>query len=151
MAKTRFEDFLDFAIRNEIEAARIYERSAAICIMAAQKQLLEKLATMERGHETILKQVRDGRSSSLLGQKAPRDLHLSDFLVETAISPDSPIEDVMVFSIKAEQKAYDLYSSLAKLEEDPETKALLLKLASEEKKHKFDLETQFEKGFMKEN
>ena len=151
MAKTRFEDFLEFAIKNEIEAAQVYEKYAAICAFPAQKQLLGKMAIMERNHEASLKKVREGGIGTLPGKTIPADLHLSDYLVESDLSHESSIEDVLVFSIKAEQKAFDLYTALAELEEEPLTKALLTKLAGEEKKHKFDLESQFEKGFLREN
>jgi rubrerythrin len=151
MEETRFNDFLEFAIGNEIEAALLYEKYAGMAAFPAQKRLLEKMAVMERGHEAALKKVVAGNQSSLPSQPVPEDLHLADFLVDGPLSPDSSIEEVLIFSIKAEQKAFDLYSRLADLEEEPATKALLMKLAGEEKRHKFDLESQFEKGFMKEN
>jgi len=151
MAKTRFEDFLDFAILNESEAARLYETSAGVCNLPVQKQLLEKMAAMERGHEMALKKIREGGSSSLLGRKTGIDLTLAEFMVPVTLTPDSPLEDVLIFSIKAEQKAFELYHHLEELEEDPATKSLLQKLAGEEKKHKADLEALFEKKFMNEN
>lgn len=151
MTKTRFEDFLEFAIKNEIEAALTYEKYAALCAFPAQKQLLERMAAMERNHEAALRKARESGTGLLPGKTMAADLHLSDFMVDNTLTSDSSIEEVLVFSIKAEQKAFDLYTALAKLEEDGPTKALLIKLAGEEKKHKFDLESQFEKGFMKEN
>lgn len=151
MPKTRFEDFLEFAIKNEIEAAGVYEKYAALCAFPAQKQLLERMSSMERNHEASLRKAKENGTGLLSGKTIPADLHLSDFLVDNTLSADSTIEDVLVFSIKAEQKAFELYSALAELEEDSSTKALLMKLAGEEKNHKFDLESQFEKRFMKEN
>jgi rubrerythrin len=151
MPNTRIEDFLDFAIANEAEAALLYEKTAALCRLPAQKQLLQKMANMEHGHEAALKKVRTGGETSLSGKTTPPDLQLADFMVSGTLSPESTIEDVLVFSIQAEQKAFDLYSRLAALEEEPATKTLLTKLANEEKQHKFDLESQLEKGFMKEN
>lgn len=151
MPKTRYDDFLEFAIKNEIEAASLYEKYAGECGSPAQRNLLTRLAAMERGHETVLKKIRDGSASSLLGQVTPVDLRVSDFLVETTLTSESTLEEVFIFAMKAEQKAFDLYNALAGLEEDTAAKGLFRSLANEELAHKHDLEGEFEKTFMKEN
>ena len=63
---------------------------------------------------------------------------------------DSSIEDVYVFAMKAEQKAYELYSELAGLELEEKAKAMFAALAAEEKKHKEGLEVEYEKECMRE-
>jgi rubrerythrin len=151
MASTRYDDFLSFAIKNEAEAAALYERFAAQTKTPAQAKLLRRLAAMERDHETQLGKVRAGLAAAQGARARVIDLHLSDFLVDRQLTEDSSVEDLVVFAIKAEHKAFELYDALARLEEDPSTQALLSRLAADEKKHKYDLEIEFEKEFFREN
>ena len=151
MNRTRLGDFLSFAIKNETEAAELYEKYVSLVKSAAQKELLQAMAAMERGHEGRLKALAAGENVALGFNDKAVDLHISDFQVDVTLKPESSLEDAMIFAMKAEQKAFELYQALAGLEEDPEVKALLMRLASEEKRHKYDLETRFEKRFQQEN
>jgi rubrerythrin len=151
MSSNRLSDFLAYAIKNEQEAAALYEKSMAIVKAPAQKQLLKAMSVMERNHEAALKRIAAGEQVELGFKDRSVDLRLSDYLVDLPLTPESDLEDVVIFAIKAEQKAFELYSALARLEEDPSTRRLLEQLASEEKKHKVDLELQFEKQFLNDN
>ncbi len=57
----------------------------------------------------------------------------------------------MIFAIKAEMKAYELYTNLEKLYTEPDEKALFTQLANEELKHKNDLEKAYDDEIYKEN
>jgi rubrerythrin len=152
MGATRYDDFLSFAINNEIEAAGLYERYAARAKTTAQAKLLTRLAAMERNHEEQLTRLKAGLPEKLGGRDRLIDLHIGDFLADRPLTEESSVEDLAVFAIKAEQKAFELYDALAALEHDDLlTKELLSRLAAEEKKHKYDLETEFEREFLREN
>jgi rubrerythrin len=148
---TRFEDFITFAVEQETKAAELYEKYAGIVDSRAARQLLQEMAVMERGHEAKLKGfMTTGRMFiSKIGEIS--DLHVSDFLVDTQITSTSTVEEVFVFAMKAEQKAVDLYLKLASFEENGQVGKLFSALATEEKKHKFDLEKEYEKMFMIDN
>jgi rubrerythrin len=152
MKTTRYEDFLTFAINNEIEAAKLYERFAGELKTGPHAKLLKKLAGMERDHEVQLQQVKNGLLEKFGAADRAVDLQLADFMVERPLSPESSIEDIVLFAIKSEQKAFELYEALASLEhQDASTRELLRQLADEERKHKFDLESEFEREFFREN
>ena len=149
--KIRLHDFIEFAIVNEQEAAGLYEKYADVCISRVQKELLERMAIMERNHEKILKNFSKGVVGSFSTRHDPTDLKITDFMVPVVLTQNSTLQDVFIFAIKAEKKAAELYETLANLEEEPKAKALLENLSCEEKIHKHDLEAEFEKTFISEN
>ncbi len=150
-----FEDFIKFAIGEEKAAGETYTKYSEIVESASTKELLKSMAAMERGHEAKLKKIlekgegTEGPSLSKPGTVI--DMSISDYMVTPGITEDSDVQDVFIFSMKAEEKAYNLYSKLAAMDLEPETKSLLESLAAEEKKHKLDLESEYESAFMKEN
>lgn len=152
MDRTKFAAVIEFAISKEQEAAGLYEQYYEIVQSAAGKTLLKEMARMEREHERILKEIIErGIDRLALPQDKIEDLHVSDYLVDVELRNDSPIEDVFIFAIKAEQKAADLYARLAEFQADPQTKALFQRLTNEEKKHKRDLEDQYDQGVVNWN
>lgn len=148
---TGFEDFIQFAIEQEQAAAELYAKYSARVQDRATKEMLNSMAEMERGHETKLKSLKQSGTSTFPEPAKITDIQLSDFMTEPSLNEDSDIQDVFVFAMKAEQKAYELYTRLAQMEVDAGTKELFEFLAADEKKHKYDLETTYEDIFMKEN
>jgi len=151
MAGSRFKDFLTLAIEKEIEAATLYEKYARIAAPPSSKKLLADMALMERGHEKKLKDFLKTGTAYFSKIGVIDDLHISDFMTQPVLKEDSPLADVFVFAMKEEQRAYDLYSRLGALEQEGAVKQLFMALADEEKKHKHDLEVEYEKEFMQEN
>jgi rubrerythrin len=151
LAENSFKDFVDLAIIKEIAAAELYEKYAERVTTASAKKLLEDMALMERGHEEKLKMFRESGSAYFSKIGVIEDLHISDYMSQPLLTDDSSIEDVLVFAIKEEQKAFELYAKLGALETDAQVKQLFGTLADEEKKHKHDLELEYDAQFMKEN
>ncbi len=150
-----FNDFIQFAINEERAAAELYEKYAKEVKSPSTKQALLSMAVMERGHEAKLKKILDrgegAETSSLPQPGSIEDMRISDFLVTPGLSENSDIQDVFIFAMKAEEKAYELYSKLSELDLDSQTKDLFAVLASEEKREKLSLEAEYESHFMKEN
>lgn len=148
MDTERITDFIKFAIDQERLAAELYGTHAASATSRPAQQLLEEMAAVERGHEAKLTALLATGMASFPNNGEVRDLHVSDFMVLDELAPDAALDAVFVFAMKAEQKAHDLYASLASLESDDATRDLLQSMAEEESKHKRDLEEQYERGFM---
>ncbi len=148
---TNFEDAIRFAIEQEIKAAELYEKYAGIVTGVGTKKMLEDMADMERGHEAKLKAFKETNYDTLARIGDIPDLHVSDYLVEKDLNENSSIQDVFIFTMKAEQKAYELYSKLAAIELDLEKTHLFEELAEEEKQHKYSLEKEYESEILQEN
>jgi len=152
MAKMeRFEDFVTFAIEQERAAAALYESAAARVQSTAGRELFREMAAMERVHEVKLVALRATGMATLPQHGEVRDLRISEFLVAQPLSPDASLQEVFVFAMKAEQKAHALYTGLAAMEVGHDIRELLQSLAAEELRHKRDLETEYERTFMRDN
>jgi rubrerythrin len=150
MVSSNVEEIIQFAIEEEKKAAALYEQTAEKVNDKSLSPLLKDLATMEKGHEAKLKGFLKGKVPSI-GSTAVQDLKIGDYLVDVEINENSTIQDVLVFSIKAEMKANELYTNLAKLYDNPEEKDLFLNLANEESGHKNELEKAYDDYVYKEN
>lgn len=142
---------IDFAIENEIKAAELYEKYAGIVESQSTREILSDMAKMERGHEAKLKEFKATGSSQLTDADTFTDLQISDYMVDIELTESSTLQDVFVYAMKAEEKAYQLYTRICSAEGSCEPGDLFSVLANEEKHHKLNLEIEYEKLFMKEN
>jgi len=150
-----FSDFIEFAIKEEQRAADLYEKYSNIASARSTQEILKSMAAMERGHEAKLKKVLEKgitlEVSTLSKPGSVEDMKLSDYMISPTLTENSDIQDVFIFAMKAEESAYELYSELASVHSNDEIKKIFDQLAAEEKKHKLDLESEYESIFMKEN
>ncbi len=147
----QFKNLVEFAIRQEQAAAELYEKYAVLVNSRSAKIILESMAAMEQGHEARLKKMLEEEENFLPKPGSVDDVHISDFVVAPTLTENSDIQDVFIFAIKSEEMAANLYTKLAEVQASEEGQELFRSLAEEEKKHKFDLETEYESAFMSEN
>ena len=142
-------DVLIFAIRREHDAHELYLMFRDMVKDPGAKALLEDLANQELGHKNLLENAqRGGNIERIGGKKEIKDLHLSDYMVTGDVGPDSSPQDVMLFAIKKEQEAYNIYHMLLGNYEGTELEDLFARLAQEELRHKETLEREYEEHFM---
>ena len=142
------KDIVQFAIINEQKAAELYDKYGETVKSDSTKELLKFMANTERAHEARLKMLYENKDEFDIGK--PIDLILDNFRVPTVLKENSSINEVFKFAIDSEQKAFELYSELANADFSEETRAFFSTLASDEQKHRFDLENEFEKEYRKE-
>jgi rubrerythrin len=142
-------DVLTFAIRREHDAHELYLMFRNMVKDPGAKALLEDLANQELGHKNLLENaLKKGNVELIEGKKAVKDLHLSDYMVTEDIGPDSSPQNVMLFAMKKEQEAYNIYHMLLGNYEGTEIEELFSRLAREELHHKEILEREYEEHFM---
>jgi rubrerythrin len=142
------EDVLHFAIRREHDARELYLMFQTRVKDVGAKALLADLAAYELGHQKLLEDVLKGGKVGRIGRKKIVDLSLNDYLVAEKIVPGSNPQDIMVFAIKKEQEAYDIYHALMGNYAGTALEGLFSRLAMEELKHKETLEREYEQHFM---
>jgi rubrerythrin len=142
-------DVLTFAIRREHDAYELYLMFRDMVKGPGAKALLEDLANQELGHKNLLENaLKGGNIERIGGKKEVKDLHLSEYMVTEDVGPDSSPQDVMLFAIKKEEEAYNIYHMLLGNYEGTEIEELFSKLAQEEQRHKETLEREYEEHFM---
>lgn len=143
------QDVLIFAIRREADAQKLYLMFRDMVKDPGAKALLKDLADYELGHKNLLESVLTGEAIGRIGgKKKIADLHLGDYMVAGDIGPGSSPQDVMLFAIKKEQEAYDIYHMLLGNYGETELEGLFSRLATEELSHKETLEREYEEHFM---
>lgn len=153
MKENKFHEIIDFAIDREMEAVNFYyelQRSNDIKF-EAQREMLQELENMERGHILTLEKMR-ARELDVSTIGRVKNLMISDYIVDEKVAPNS-YQNILIIAMKREEKSKKLYEDLAlKLgEEDSELRNLFLRLAEEESSHKLKFEKLYDEYVNREN
>lgn len=143
MEKQTFEGVVKFAIEREEDAIKAYGSMIEIAETPGLKELLAELQNEERNHKKLLQELTEEKVESLNVEDVI-DLKISDYLVEEPPSAEMNFQDLLILAAKKEQKAVDLYSSLAEKAKEEEIKKLFEFLVMQEKAHKLKLEKEYE-------
>ncbi len=151
MPVNTLKEILDRATQNEANAYAFYSQAIDIVKDPSAKVLLKEFADIELKHKKTLENFDlskiDEEHHKL---KEPHDLHISQYLMDKEISPDSTVQDIMIYAMKKEQKAYEFYNNMAKVVSSIEVKNLFEELAAEELDHKGRIETEYDDVIYKE-
>jgi rubrerythrin len=150
MGSSSFNDIIKFAIERELEAAEFYGSMAKQAKRDASVAMFRDLEQMELGHARILENY---SKETIKGFKMPEipNLKLSDFMEAPAANEDMTYQEAFIIAMKREEAARLLYTRMADSVNDSESKNIFLRLASEESKHKLQLETMYDEEILKEN
>jgi len=142
-------DVFDFAIEKEEASFQLYTKAAAMVESTASRKMLEEMAGQELGHKRLLQGMDREKVREYRFVKVP-DLKIGDYLVDVEYRDDMTFQEILVFAMKAEEKAAQLYSEASHLTDVPEIQRMLLMLANEEKRHKFNLESLYDDKILTE-
>ncbi len=105
---------------------------------------------MEIGHENLLLKYQNEGFKEFDAPKIT-DLKISNYLADVELHDNMSFQEILTVSMKKEEAANKLYADLACKANNDAKKNLFLKLASEEAKHKLQLETVYDKEILKHN
>jgi rubrerythrin len=144
------DEALDFAIKNEEEAYQFYTDLAANAANASLRKTLVEFAQEEKGHKAKLEAVKSGKKM-ISAEAKVMDLKIGDYLLDAEPTPNMPYQEALILAMKAEKRAYKLYTNLAATTDEPHIKKLFEALAQEEAKHKLRFEIEYDEQIMSEN
>jgi rubrerythrin len=150
MDSDRFSEVITFAIEKEQEAVDTYTIASGIVRRTNVRETLLSLAKQEEAHKRKLMGIQGAPVPSSSVRDVP-DLKLADFSDNVRISPDMDYQQVLTVAMKREQKAHNLYTTLASNTSDPELRSLFEHLAHEEARHKLALEKEYDEHVLTEN
>ena len=143
---------LAVAIKKEMEAFSLYLSTSKRIASSGTKKMLEELAEQEKGHQKILEKVVQENKYDGLGADIPKtSFGIADFLLASDLKKNATPQEVMIFAMKEEEKAFHFYKDLKEQFSGTELANLFHRLAEEEKGHKIKLEKEYEQHFLKEN
>ena len=148
---TKINEIIEFAIKKEIEAYELYSSIAKSTNNQSVQKLLDELANDELGHKEALEDL--SRAEDILNFDIDKvqDLKLSDHLQVTSIDEDSSLQETLVFAMKEEKGAYELYTQMSEAAETEKNATVFQKLAQMELIHKNKLETLYDDMFYADN
>ena len=148
--RKKFDEIIQFAIDKEWEAVKFYQELQKMVSFKGKKEMLQDLENMEKGHVKVLENI---KMEPIEDMQVPKveNLSISDYIIETAPEPGMSYQDILIVAMKKEEKAQQLYTTLAEESPDDSIRKLFLKLASEEAKHKLIFEKIYDDEILTEN
>lgn len=143
------EEVLRFAIRKEADAAAFY-RLAAERSNPGIKKAFEELVKEEEGHRKKLESLDLKKVGQMRTMEEKKGLGIAEAVEDVPFSSDMSYADLLRMAIKNEEKAYQLYTSVATGVTESSLKELLTMLAREEATHKERLEKIYDDDILKE-
>ncbi|MEW6112313.1 MAG: ferritin family protein [Thermodesulfobacteriota bacterium] len=147
---TSVDEVLDFAIKNEEEAAQFYTDLARRMERPWMSEIFKSFALEEEGHKRKLLDVKAGKRLLASAAKV-LDLKIGDYLVEGKPTKDLDYQQALILAMHKEKRAFKMYTDLAGATDDAGLKDLFLGLAQEEAKHKLRFEIEYDEFVMTEN
>lgn len=141
-------DILEFAIKEEEQAARFYRELAAKSDNPGMNKLLESFAVEEDGHRAKLLDIKSGKTTISAGVNV-QDLKIADYLVDVKPSPNMSYRDALIVAMKKEKAAFKMYTELAGRVEGG-LRETFLGLAQEEARHKLRFEIEYDDHVLRE-
>jgi rubrerythrin len=144
----KLREALDFAIAKEKEAEAFYKTWAAKVQNPAVEAVFAEMAATEHGHMEMLSRI---TPEEMVARDTgePADLDLSEHLVEIEAAEGMSVQEAMILAMKREESAVALYERLATL--GGEAASLFTALANEERKHKGQIEAEYDEHILTEN
>jgi rubrerythrin len=137
----KLADVIDLAIKREEEAFVFYMEIFNRVEDTSVKDTLEFIAGEEKKHKAFLVNFRKGNySASAMRMSDHVDYKLAEYLEEPSIEDNASSVQIYLVASHREARSHRFYSELANLQPEGDTKAMLLKMANEELKHKEKME-----------
>ena len=150
MEKDLFVEIIQFAIDGEQEAVDAYTTASEMVTAANVKEMLLGLARQEQMHKKKLESIDRERVADTAIVNVP-DLRIADFMDDVTVTADMGYQDILMVAMKREEKAHNLYTTLASNTDDAELKKVFELLAQEEAGHKLALEKEYDEHVLTEN
>lgn len=144
------DEILVFAIGEEEKAATFYSGLAEKMEKPWMKKVFEQFSKEEWGHKEKLLGIQKGQLLEPMKDKV-LDLKIAEYLVDAEMSVDMNYQDALILAMKAEKKAFMLYTDLAEVSDEEGLKNTFLSLAQEEAKHKLRFEVEYDEYVLGEN
>ncbi len=144
------DDILDFAIKNEQQAADFYNKLSGDSSVKEMKNTFAEYAKEEEGHKARLIKIKDTGEYNVKEEEV-LDLKIGDYLVSAKTSEQMTYQEALILAMKREKAAYKLYMRLSEIAPNNNLKNIFKNLAIEEAKHKLKFEIEYDDIIYHEN
>ena len=140
------EKALEVGAEMELESYTLYTETAAKAKYPGAKKLLTEIAEDEKRHrEYFLKGLEDPSNLKMrtLKEDIP-DLKITDQLVKVPLDPRADYPQILIFAAQREKTTHDFYVQVARRFKDTEMGKMFNNFATEELRHKYLLEKEYD-------
>ena len=143
------DDVIKFAVEREDTAYKLYKRAAELSTSISSKKMFEELAQEEATHKDIFVKIDVDRSQQHKLFTLPES-SIAKYLADIPFRADLTYSQILVFALKTEENAYQLYKTAAGMTDDPKLQKLLMNFADVELGHRRRIETIYEERVLTE-
>jgi rubrerythrin len=143
------EDVIKFAIEREDTAYKLYKRAAELSIGPAARKMFEELAAEEAAHKDVFSKIDAEKAENHKLCKIP-EKSIASYLTDVTFRPDMSYQEILVYALKTEDNAYQLYKTAAGMTDDDQLKKFLMNLADVELGHRRKIEAIYEERVLTE-
>lgn len=135
-----------FAISKEQASRQFYLELAGQMNDMVSRRMFEAVARQEEKHEEMLKLevFKQGHTLSALNDEAAAEYDWQEHLELEGDAMNMNYADVLMVAIQKERAAFQLYTQLISMTEQPEIRKMLLELAEEEMRHVIQFEREYD-------
>ena len=140
------EKALEVGAEMELESYTLYTETAAKAKYPGAKKLLTEIAEDEKRHrEYFLLGLEDPSNIKMrtLKEDIP-DLKITDQLVKVPLDPRADYPQILIFAAQREKATHDFYVQVARRFKDTEMGKMFNNFATEELRHKYLLEKEYD-------
>ena len=140
------EKALEVGAEMELESYTLYTETAAKAKYPGAKKLLTEIAEDEKRHrEYFLKGLEDPSNIQMrtLKEDIP-DLKITDQLVKVPLDPRADYPQILIFAAQREKATHDFYVQVARKFKDTQMGKMFNNFATEELRHKYLLEKEYD-------
>ena len=140
------EKALEVGAEMELESYTLYTETAAKAKYPGAKKLLTEIAEDEKRHrEYFLQGLEDPSNIKMrtLKEDIP-DLKITDQLVKVPLDPRADYPQILIFAAQREKATHDFYVQVARKFKDTEMGKMFNNFATEELRHKYLLEKEYD-------
>ena len=137
------DEILEFAIAREIEAYQLYMYLSQWVDNPEISRICEEFASEELEHKSKLELELMKRGEVV----ANFDIQMKTAIMEKAVNMD--YKELLAFAMEKEQTSIDLYTQLANITADKESRETLLAIIEEEAHHKKRFEEEYNTVYKK--
>ena len=149
MSFLSLKEVIDFAVEREETAYQLYKRAAQLTESPAARKMFEELAQEEATHKDVFSKVDPDKIAEVNVCKIP-EATIGQYLKDVPLHPQMTYQEILTYTLKSEEGAYQLYKAAAGMTEDPRLQKTLLTFAEVELGHRRKIEALYDEHVLTE-
>lgn len=149
MKLVTLDEVVKFAIEREDTAYRLYKRAAELSTSISAKKMFEELAQEEATHKDVFTKIDEDKAENHKLCTIPES-SIAKYLADVPLRADLSYSEILVYALKTEENAYQLYKAAAGMADDPKLQKVLMNFADIELGHRRRLEAIYEERVLTE-